>query len=212
MNLLQRLLWRALGLGDVSRHRRLLGYLHRLAPDFFAQPPASLVGDRTRTFVRRALIAFLDHWAPRIGGDVLDVGAGTWTYPRRRLAGRCRYLALDVCPDANVDVVADAQAMAEALGENRFDWVLCLDVIEHVERPADLVDQIFRVLRPGGRLLLTTPFNFHLHGHAGKPEYWRVTPDGLRLLCRRFRRVEVHEIGPRGFPYSLNLVAEKGGG
>ena len=61
-----------------------------------------------------------------------------------------------------------------------FDTVLCLQVLEHVPRPWRLLDEIARVLRPGGALVLTAP---HIWGlHEEPRDYYRFTPFGLRHL------------------------------
>lgn len=43
-----------------------------------------------------------------------------------------------------------------------FDYVACVEGIEHLERPVDALREMRRVLRPGGRLVLTTPNVLHL--------------------------------------------------
>ena len=41
--------------------------------------------------------------------------------------------------------------------DSTFDAVTCLDVVEHLLDPGSLIDEIYRVLKPGGQLVLTTP-------------------------------------------------------
>lgn len=52
--------------------------------------------------------------------------------------------------------------LAAELGRARFDVVVSSEVIEHLYRPGDLVDLAFDVLRPGGLLVLTTPYHGYL--------------------------------------------------
>lgn len=60
--------------------------------------------------------------------------------------------------------------------ENYFDFVILSEVIEHLESPLDVLKEIFRVLKPGGKLLLVAPFMFHVHGdpfdYARYTDYW----------------------------------------
>jgi SAM-dependent methyltransferase len=58
--------------------------------------------------------------------------------------------------------------------------VLSTETLEHVAEPQDFLDEAFRCLRPGGRLLLTVPFaaRWHFIPH----DYWRFTPSGLQRL------------------------------
>lgn len=123
-----------------------------------------------------------------------------------RFAGR--YVALGhharACfGDRNVNVDGDIQALPFQ-GESA-DGVLCIEVLEHVPNPQAAVDEMYRVLRHGGQLLLTTPFLSGYHGESGEyGDFYRYTDEGLRYLLRRFRRVEVHPKG--GMPYRVLLT------
>jgi SAM-dependent methyltransferase len=130
-----------------------------------------------------------DRWvaaeAARIsaGARVLDVGAGPCRYAA--LFQHCRYVALDVnvTPGASrpLDIIADVARLPFATG--RFDAVLCTEVIEHVPAPLDALAEVGRVLRPGGRLLLTAPLGsglhqlpLHYYGGFAPPWYHLVLP------------------------------------
>jgi len=53
--------------------------------------------------------------------------------------------------------------MAIPFKDNVFDTVICTQVIEHVPRPWLVVHEIYRVLKEGGHLLLSTPFLYPYH-------------------------------------------------
>jgi len=61
-----------------------------------------------------------------------------------------------------------------------FDLVICEQVLEHVPDPCAAAATLAALCRPGGRLLVSTPFLLRIHDHPG--DYWRFTPDGLRIL------------------------------
>lgn len=94
----------------------------------------------------------------------------------------------------NVNVDGDIHALPFATG--CAGGVICLEVLEHLPAPHLAVDEMHRVLRPGGHLLLTTPFlaPYHSDGRAYS-DFFRYTDDGLKALLRRFREVEVHPLG-----------------
>jgi SAM-dependent methyltransferase len=118
------------------------------------------------------------------GGVVIDVGCGASPY-RAALSGFSRYVGLDAPgrPDsaARPDVWGDAGALPFAAGSA--DAIVCTEVIEHVSDPAVLVSEAFRTLKPGGALLLSAPFTWHLHDEPF--DYWRFTEFGLRALLER---------------------------
>jgi SAM-dependent methyltransferase len=65
----------------------------------------------------------------------------------------------------------------------RFDVVLCEQVLEHVPDPWQGMRTITDLLRPDGRAIVSTPFMIRVHPHPA--DYWRFTPDGLRLLAEQ---------------------------
>lgn len=192
--------------------KRLHGWLYRLLLPVLVRPPGAMYDGHVYTLPRIAIMQFLTRWRPLLHGKVLDVGVGTWTYPRQLLQDVCDYTATDCFADPNVDVVSDIHTLSEVFAANSFDFVLCTDVFEHIPRPWLAACQLYTVLKPGGTLLLTTPFNFHLHGNAMVRDYWRMTADGLRQLLQNeagFREVEITPIGHPKFPFSHTVVARK---
>lgn len=61
-----------------------------------------------------------------------------------------------------------------------YDVVICEQVLEHVENPGRAVDTLRSITRPGGHVVISTPFLLRVHPSPG--DYWRFTPDGLRIL------------------------------
>jgi SAM-dependent methyltransferase len=115
----------------------------------------------------------------------LDIGAQNGPYaahfPHR--------IALDIKRGLGVQVIGDAQALG--ISDGSFEVVLCTEVLEHLPEPQRAIDEIFRVLAPGGQLLLTTRFLFPIHD--APYDYFRFTKYGLRHLLRRFEIVELEE-------------------
>ena len=115
----------------------------------------------------------------------LDIGAQNGPYgahfPRR--------IGLDIQRGAGVRIIGDAQALG--IRDAAFEVVLCTEVLEHLPEPQRAIDEMFRVLEPGGELLLTTRFLFPLHDTPH--DYFRFTKYGLRHLLRRFEIVELQE-------------------
>ena len=107
----------------------------------------------------------------------LDIGASIGSYaayfPNR--------VGVDIERAAGVDIVADAHALS--FRDGSFEVVLATEVLEHLQEPQKAVDEMFRVLKPGGTLLLTTRFLFPLHD--APHDYFRYTRYGLEYLLRQ---------------------------
>ena len=138
-----------------------------------------LSGKMTRVPLDRFLAA---HASP---ARTLDIGSSAGPYaahfPHR--------VGLDIVRSPAVAVVGDAHALPFASGA--FEQVLCTEVLEHLAEPQRAVDEMWRVLGPGGRLILTTRFLFPIHDGPG--DYFRFTRYGLAHLLRRFGEVTIQE-------------------
>ncbi|HEY2748305.1 MAG TPA: class I SAM-dependent methyltransferase [Polyangia bacterium] len=110
-------------------------------------------------------------------GRVLDIGCGTSPY-RRHLPPSASYVGIDRArqPDARARAAVETLPFADAA----FDGVICTEVIEQSRRPWQALAEIARVLRPGGRLYLTAPFDWHFFDEPY--DYFRFTTHGVRAL------------------------------
>jgi SAM-dependent methyltransferase len=139
--------------------------------------------------VLRARRKLFTEWVARIDGTalrILDVGGRIQPY-RPLLNGRIRdYCALDRIVGPSVNAVGRAENLPFA--DNRFDIVFCTQMLQYVPKPQDAVDEIYRVLRPGGAVLLSVPAIFP---RDADPEYGRFLPSSLQLLLRGFSYVEI---------------------
>lgn len=63
---------------------------------------------------------------------------------------------------SKIDMVCDARSLP--FEDGSFDTYICLEVLEHINRPDKLFSEASRVLRSGGYLIITTPFLFRVHG------------------------------------------------
>jgi SAM-dependent methyltransferase len=115
----------------------------------------------------------LRHWLPLLRGRVLDVGCGRRPY-QALLSGADEVISIDVAanPRADVRVAPDA---SWPFAKGSFDVVLMTQVMEYVDDVGTVMAEIHRVLKPGGRAVVSFPFLYNEHGMC----------DRLRLTARR---------------------------
>jgi SAM-dependent methyltransferase len=112
------------------------------------------------------------------GATVVDYGCADLKY-RDLFGERVRYLGADLPGnrDATIDIQPDGTL---PIPDGSADAVFSSQVLEHVAEPAVYLAECQRVLRPGGKLLLST------HGimvyHRDPVDYWRWTGEGLERI------------------------------
>lgn len=132
-------------------------------------------------------------------GRLLDAGCGTMPY-RGDLPRVTEYTSVDVeTRDPRVDLVADLEDLSALDGES-FDSVLCSEVLEHVRHPQRVIGELHRVLKPGGVIILSTPFLCRLHEEPH--DYFRYTSHGLRILLEE-AGFQIEEMLPTGSLFSF---------
>jgi SAM-dependent methyltransferase len=153
--------------------------------------------------VARALAETFDLPAPVLEiGSFLVPGQEAIADLRGLFPGKS-YTGLDIRPGPGVDLVADAEALPQA--DASVGTVLCLNTLEHVPRFWRVFDEIGRVLRPDGALLVSCPFYFHIHRFP--KDYWRFTPEALELLLEDYPSKLLGWHGPPKRPSSVWALA-----
>jgi SAM-dependent methyltransferase len=130
--------------------------------------------------VRQPLADWLrDEGGRAAGKRVLDVGCGDKPY-YPFFSSAASYIGVDVQQNPNADLHGAAEAIPA--GDDAFDIVICTQVLEHADDPAQAVREMHRVTAPGGRVLLSTHGTQVYHPNPG--DYWRWTHTGLERLFR----------------------------
>lgn len=135
-------------------------------------------------FARVGLCGAMIDFAPSLSGSLLDIGCGDKPY--LSLFNVEAYVGLDIDSENSrkrglADQLYDGKAFPFADGS--FDSALCNQVLEHVFNPDEFLSEISRVLKPGGRLLLTVPFVWDEHEQPY--DYARYSSFGLIALLEK---------------------------
>src|ERR1700676_1556223 len=114
--------------------------------------------------IHQAILRAIDRAAPQgLSGDYLDVGSGVGKLLKlvsaryRMNCFACDYTReLMRLPDQAIEIV-DLNRAPLPFSDNRFTLVTCAETIEHLERYREAIREIYRVLKPGGIAIITTP-------------------------------------------------------
>lgn len=130
-------------------------------------------GDHNRSAaVKKALKKCMS----RLGQNelALNVGAGTTNYDKR-------IKNLDLFEGEHIDFVGTAEDMP--MDDGTFGLVITQEVLEHVQDPFQAMNEIHRVLKPGGTLYCQLPFIIGYH--PGPTDFWRFTKEGIKELVEK---------------------------
>lgn len=186
-----------------SKYVRLNGRLR-------ASRDPNIVGIGSRLNVDRLGALFEEHLPTHCCGDLLDLGCGAVP-----LFGLYRPYAKSVtCVDwegslhtnPHIDLCCDL-SQPLPLPSSGFDTVILSDVLEHLPNPDLLWDEMQRILRPDGKLILSVPFYYWLHEEPH--DYYRYTRHALERYCRLhdFHVLIIVEVG--GAPEILADIVAK---
>lgn len=132
----------------------------------------------------------------KAGATVVELGSGS-----RKLTESI--VNVDLFPFKNVGVVADITKTP--FTDESIDYIIIDTVLEHVKEPHTVVAEIYRVLKPGGKVLCIVPFIFPYHGYP--KNYFNFSADALELLFAKFSKCEIcFDMGPTSA--LINLVSE----
>jgi len=116
-----------------------------------------------------------------------------------------KYIGADMREGPGVNIILNLHAIdlpSESVGT-----VLILDTLEHVEFVRKAIDEVYRILKPNGILIMTSVMNFPIHDYPY--DYWRFTPEAFKSLLKPFKSSFVDFIGEVSFPHTVVGVGFK---
>lgn len=176
---------------EASRDRKAVGVASRLMVDLIAR------------FYQRVLPQYAK-------GRLIDLGCGKVplfpVYKDHVSSVVCVDWGNSMHPNPHLDHEQDLNQPL-AFPDASFDTIILSDVLEHIRRPEQLVQEMFRILAPGGHVLMNVPFYYGLHERPF--DYYRYTEYALRAMAEDggFRILELDPIG--GFPEIMADLVSK---
>jgi SAM-dependent methyltransferase len=120
------------------------------------------------------------------GSSILDIGAGLCPY--KKLFDHCNYESQDFKQHGGIDIISDVINIP--VDNESFDAILCTEVLEHVVDPIAALKEISRILKLGGKLLLSAPFSCgshqepHIYYSGFHPNWYKhfIPKFGLQII------------------------------
>lgn len=123
----------------------------------------------------------------------------------RALFGGQKYVGCDMRSGPGVDRVEDLAELT--LPDASAQTILCVDTLEHVFEVRRAVEEMLRVLAPGGLILLAAPLDFRVHDFPS--DYWRLTPSCMARLLAPLDGMVIGWQGVESFPHTVFGIGAK---
>jgi|SRR3990170_3627998 len=135
--------------------------------------------------MRQEVMDALASWYPKYlapGRVVVELGSRAvyGGIPRTVFTGDHKYTGIDMMAGAEVDLVLNFHELHSAFDRCSVDTVLCLETLEHDDRFWLTLEEVARVLKPGGHFVLSVPTLGYPTYHPYPQDYWRFTEDSFR--------------------------------
>jgi SAM-dependent methyltransferase len=134
---------------------------------------------------------------PQFKGDVLDVGCGQSPYKFLLNKEQTKYQGIDIAEAMrfkydNPDVVS-FNGQDIPFEDDKFDGLICTEVLEHVEKYQKLIDEMRRVMKPGATGIITVPWSARYHYIPW--DFFRYTPSSLKTMFAGFSEAKITNRG-----------------
>ncbi len=141
----------------------------------------------------------------RSGKKILDIGVQASNY--KRLFSKAQYFSHDLKQnkEQNLDITGNLNKGLPFVKDKTFDYIFCIQVLEHLKRPRKVFREFYRILKPGGLLFLTTNFLYQIH--SAPNDYFRFTEYGIKYLGKSSGFIVRHLKPQNGVFQTLSYLA-----
>jgi len=123
-------------------------------------------------------------------GNILDLGGSKTSGYHELIKGKHTITTVNIDPSYGCDLVFDIEKKFP-LTKNTYNHILCINVLEHICNFQNVLQESYRVLKPGGSIIISTPFMYHLH--ASPSDYFRFTDQAFQqiLNASNFQQINI---------------------
>ncbi len=172
-------------------------------PSKFDNDTFEIARDHVNDFIKRCSLKI-----SQTNMRLLEVG------PQKRsevqkMFKNCNIETLDIVSDYNPDIIGDLTKYNPHITDSTYDIITCLEILEHTINPFSAIEELRRILKHDGYLLLSAPLNWRIHGPA--PDCWRITEFGWKVLLKDFEIIEIDKLNTPDrnlFPIKYNILAK----
>lgn len=131
----------------------------------------------------------------RLDGQVLDLGGSRKSGYHELFQGNPKFTVVNIDEHYGYDLLFNVEHDFP-LEDATYDHVLCINLLEHTFRYQHVLEESFRVLKPGGSIILVTPFSVAVHGCPH--DYFRYTDSALKRMLEG-AGFTVERVDPNGY-------------
>lgn len=165
------------------------------------------IGILNYSYRRRMIDEDLNKHGQFIKGTVVDVGGrkskykGFFRIPAEKIK---EIITVNIEKNVGADIIASAEKIP--LPDNSADTVMMTEILEHLQNPKEAIKEAARLLKPGGYMIISTPFLYPIH--ADPDDYQRMTVSWFRktIIENNLNMVEIKE---QGFLFTVILDSFK---
>jgi len=161
---------------------------------------------RGKTIARTLFNLEIAERMKNLNGTIVDLGSGLNPSHERFWQIKLeKFIRVDINEETKPDIIADLNKPLP-FSDNFADSVFLFNVVYILENPSITLREINRILKPGGRIFLTSPFIFN---EAKEPaDYWRFTSGALDKLLKEsdFKNISIQPVGER-FSAAVYLIS-----
>ena len=153
------------------------------------------------SYRREILDSDLENATKYIRGLVLDIGGkkinkrGKFRPPASKFK---KWIYLNIDEASLPDILAKAETLS--IKSEHVDTIVCTEILEYVAEPVEALQEMYRVLKSGGILILSTPF---MHRIDNPSDYWRFSDFWLR---NTLERIGFHVIVLKQQGYAFTVI------